>query len=114
MRKFEFAVLAVLMCSLTISAGSKQKGTTTLKDLQPAGTIDKKNKNQIYDLTFTAAGNNYTCRTSHETKLQATDFIVGENVGFELDGDNGKLKNVAGKSVKCKIVRVEKVAAPQN
>jgi len=114
MRRFKFAAFAVLMCSLTMSAGSKQKGTTILKDLQPAGTTDKKSKNQIYDFTFTTAGNNYTCRTSHETKMKATDFIVGENVGFELDGDNGKLKNVAGKAVKCKIVRVEKVAASQN
>ena len=85
----------------------KQKGTATLKDLQPAGTTDKKNKTQKYDISFDAAGNEYTCRT--KDKIKATDFVVGNEVSFELDKDKVKLKNPSGKEAKCTVVRVEKL-----
>lgn len=108
MRKLDIVVLFVLLFSLTLSAGDKQKGTLTLKDLQPAGTTSKDNKNQMYDFIFTTGGNDYTCRTNRDTKLKATDFVVGGELRFEIDGDNTKLKNSSGKEVKCKIVRVQK------
>jgi hypothetical protein len=111
MGKLKIAVLILLSCSVGLNAADKQKGTTKLTDLQPAGTTDKNNKNQIYDFHFTNAGNSYTCRTNRDTKLKATDFIVGDDIRFELDGDNAKLKNPSGKETKCKVVRVEKVAA---
>jgi len=112
MRRFKIVVLVVLMCSLTLSADNKLKGTTMLKNLQPANTPDKNNKNQMYDFIFVNADNTYTCRTNRDTKLKATDFVVGESPKFELDGDKAKLKNVPGKEAKCTVVRVEKAAAP--
>ena len=114
MRKFNLVVVLLLGCSLTLSAGGKQKGSITLKDMQPANTPDKNNKNQMYDFQFVNAGNNYTCRTNRDTKLKATDFVIGENMKFELDGDKVKLKNQSGKEVKCVVVRVEKVAVGQD
>ena len=115
MKRFNVVVsLLLLTCSLSLSAGSKQKGTTTLKDLQPAGTPDKNNKNQLYDFLFETGGNSYTCRTGRDTKLKATDFVVGDNVRYELDSDKAKLKNPSGKEVKCTVVRVEKASAVGN
>jgi mannose/fructose/N-acetylgalactosamine-specific phosphotransferase system component IIB len=114
MHKFCLAVVLLLLCCLTVDAGNKQKGSVTLKDLQPANTPDKNNKNQMYDFIFTNAGNNYTCRTEHDKKLKATDFIVGNDLKFELDGDKAKLKNASGKEVKCTVVRVEKSTASGN
>lgn len=105
--KILFLVL-VLACSVALHAGSKQKGTTVLKDLQPEGTTDKKQKNQIYDLVFITDGNNYTCRTSYDKKINAADFIVGDNIKYEIDGNKAKVKNSRGKELKCTVVRVEK------
>jgi hypothetical protein len=105
-------VLLLVACTLVFSAGAsaaKQKGTATLKDLQPAGTTDKKNKTQQFDLTFDSSGNEYTCRAKN--KLKAVDFPVGNDVKYEVDGDKAKLKNPSGKEAKCTIVRVEKIGA---
>jgi hypothetical protein len=107
MRNLKFLLLMAIMCVLPASAGSKQKGTASLKDFQPAGTPDKKNnKNQQYDMTFVVAGNEYTCRT--KDKMKATDFVVGSDVSYELDNDKAKLKNGSGKEAKCTVVRVAK------
>ncbi len=109
MRRLNVVLLIVLMCATAVYGGS-MKGKTTLKDLQPTGNTDKKNnKTQQYDLSFTDAGHNYTCRTTE--KIKATDFVVGNDLKFEIDGDKGKLKNPRGKELKCTIVRVEKVSA---
>lgn len=108
MWRVKLAVMLVLVSTLAVSAGNKQKGATVLKDLQPAGTTDKDNKNQIYDFMFTTGGNEYVCRTNRDTKMKATDFIVGDQLQFQLDNDEGKLKGSGGKEVKCKIVRVQK------
>ena len=106
------AVLFLTMSLVTASAAKKIKGTTSLKDLQPAGTTDTKDKkNQQYDFTFEASGNRYTCRTGPKTSLKATDFVVGSNLTYELDEDKGKLKSTAGKEVKCTVVRVESASA---
>ena len=107
MRKLNVFLVLILVCTLQLSAGSKQKGTATLKDLQPAGTTDKKNKTQKFDISFAAAGNHYTCRT--KDKIKATDFVVGHDVSYELDKDKVKLKNPSGEEAKCTVVRVEKL-----
>jgi hypothetical protein len=105
-----FTVVGVL----TASAAKKDAGATTLKDVQPAGTTDtKEKKNQQYDLIFEASGNHYTCRTSPKASVKATDFIVGSDVKYELDGDKSKLKTTVGKEVKCTVVRVERISLPK-
>ena len=48
-----------------------------------------------------------------ETSVNATDFVVGGDVKYGIDGDKGKLKNTSGKEVKCTVVRVEKISAPK-
>jgi len=106
------AVLFFTMCTLTASA-DKDKGTTALKDVQPAGTTDTKDKKkQQYDFIFEASGHHYTCRTGPKTSVKATDFVVGKDVKYELNGDKGKLKSMSGKEVKCTVVRVEGASAP--
>jgi hypothetical protein len=110
MHKRNVALLVALILGLSAAAGAeKQKGTATLKDLQPAGTTDKKNKTQQYDFTFDTTGNEYTCRT--KDKLKATDFPVGNDLKYEIDKDKAKLKNMSGKEAKCTVVRVEKAPA---
>jgi hypothetical protein len=106
MRRLSVLLLVVLVGTLQLSAG-KQKGTATLRDFQPAGTTDKKNKTQKFDVSFDAAGNNYTCRT--KDKVKATEFVVGHDVTYQLDNDKVKLKNPDGKELKCTVVRVEKL-----
>ena len=96
-----------LVLTVSAVAGSKDSGKTTLKDIQPAGTTDKKHKNQQYDLSFvTQSGKNYTCRTPEKTKMKATDFIVGSDLSYEVNGNKGKVKTSNGKQVNCTIVRV--------
>jgi hypothetical protein len=113
MRKLGAILILVTLCAVTVSVAEKQKGTTNLQDVQPVGITDKKNKNQQLDFSFEASGMHYTCRTSPKTSVKATDFVVGHVVDFEVNGDNGKLKNKNGKSVKCKVVRVENLSKPQ-
>jgi len=108
------AVLLLVMLSLNAYAAKKDKGSTTLKDLQPAGTTDTKhNKNQQYDFSFDVSGNSYTCRTSPKTKLKAPDFVVGTDLKYEIEEDKGKLKTTAGKEVKCTVVRVDRASPAQ-
>jgi hypothetical protein len=107
------AVLLLVMASVTPSMAKKDKGSTTLKDLQPAGTTDTKDKkNQQYDFTFEVSGNTYTCRTSPKKSLKATEFVVGSDLKYEIDEDKAKLKSAAGKEAKCTVVRVEKAPTP--
>jgi hypothetical protein len=114
MHRWIAVLLMAMMSALTASAAKKDAGTTTLKDVQTAGTTDTKdNKNQQYDFIFDASGHHYTCRTSPKTSVKATDFVVGTDVKYEVDGDKGKLKTTAGKEVKCTVVRVEKASPPQ-
>ena len=108
MRYVYCAVLLLVLC-VPYAMSKKEKGTTALKDVQPAGTTDRTNKNQQFDFSFDASGMSYVCRTSHDTKLKATDFVVGTNLTYEMDEHKGKLKNATGKQVKCTVVRVEKL-----
>ena len=113
MRRLGTFALA-LVFAVNANAGSKDSGKTTLKDLQPAGTTDEKNKNQQFDFSFTASGKDYTCRTSHKTKIKATDFVVGSELRYELDENKGKLKSSNGKKVECSIVRVANAESATN
>ena len=107
--------LAFLVLAMTIPAlGDKKiQGTTTLKDLQPTGMPDKHNKHQAYDLTFNAVDKAYTCRTDPKKSTNATDFVVGTNMKYEIDSKKAKIKTSEGKQVECKIVRVEAISTPQ-
>ena len=107
MRHSKLILLVALIVALPAGA-AKQKGTTKLKDFQPAGTPNKKEKNQQYDFTFDASGTEYTCRTQ-KGKLKATDFPVGSDIKYQVDKDKGEVKNMSGKGKKCTIVRIEKV-----
>jgi hypothetical protein len=113
MRKGNSIALFIMMIVITAAAGSKIEGTTTLKDFQPAGTTDKDHKNQQYDLSFAASGKQFTCRTSEKKSLNATDFVVGSDVKYQIDGNKGKVKNASGKQIECTIVRVADLSAPQ-
>jgi hypothetical protein len=113
MRKVNSVLLLIVLCALTAVAAKKESGNTTLKDLQPAGLTSKENKNQQFDFSFEASGKHYVCRTSHKTSIKATDFVVGTDLKYEVDGDKGKLKNSSGKEVKCTVVRAESLPTPQ-
>jgi hypothetical protein len=114
MRRSIAVLLLTVASVLTAIAAKKDAGTTTLKDVQPAGTTDTKDKKkQQYDFIFEASGNDYICRSSPKTSVKAIDFVVGSDVKYELDGDEGKLKTTAGKQVKCTVVRVEKISGPK-
>jgi len=105
------ALTLLIMGAFSIVAANKISGTTTLKDVQPAGTTDKDHKQQ-YDLSFVSStGEDYTCRTSAKKSVNATDFVVGSNVNYQVDGNKGKVKSSAGKQLSCTIVRVSNAAA---
>jgi len=106
------SVLAVLLFALTATAAKKDSGSTTLKDLEPVATTSKQNKNQQYDFTFESSARRYVCRTSPKTSVKATDFVVGTELKYEVNGNKGDLKSTSGKQVKCTVVRVEEVSAP--
>jgi hypothetical protein len=111
MRKtIALAVLAMMLSGLAIAA-DKESGNTTLKDVQPAGTTDKKHKKQQYDMTFATSKHEYTCRSNENEKVEATNFVVGTGISYKVDGNKGQVKSTSsGKSVKCTIVRVAAVA----
>jgi hypothetical protein len=109
MRRLIALNVLVMVTFNAAAAADKISGTTTLKDVQPAGTTDKDHKNQQYDLSFVSStGEEYTCRTSPKKSVNATDFVVGSNVNYQVDGNKGKVKSSAGKQLSCTIVRVSK------
>jgi hypothetical protein len=102
---------AILLLAQTFPAlASKIEGSTILKDSQPTGIIDKEHKHQAYDLSFQASGKLYTCRTNSDDSMNATDFIVGHEIKYEIAGKKIKIKTPEGKHVECKVVRVEDTA----
>ena len=110
MRKTLALFVIVLFTAALALAANKEPGSTTLKDVQPAGTTDKQHKKQQFDLTFASSKNDYTCRTNENQKVQATEFVVGTTVNYKIDGNKGEVKSTtSGKNVKCTLVRV---AAP--
>jgi uncharacterized protein YcfJ len=107
MQKSPLATALLFAISLSAFAGTKVEGTTTLKDSQPYGVTDKEHKHQAYDLAFEAKGKSYTCRTDPDKSMNATDFVVGTDVTYKIDGNKAKIKTPKNKEVECKIVRVE-------
>jgi hypothetical protein len=100
-------ILALTMCLAGPAfAAQKETGTTKLVDVQPAGTTDKKHKHQQYDFTFDAQAHEYTCRSKEGDKINATDFVVGSNIDYQVKGNKGKVKGSTGKEISCTIVRV--------
>jgi len=106
MRKL-IIVSLLIIASLPVAAGNKDSGKTTLKDVQPAGTTDKKHKHLQYDLSLTASsGKDYTCRTKENEKPKATEMPVGSDISYEINGNKGKIKLANGKDLDCTVVRV--------
>jgi hypothetical protein len=104
------AILAIATFAMTLpAAAEKLKGPSTLKDFQPFGTTDKEHKHQAYDLSFDAKGHSYTCRTDSGKSTNATDFVVGSQINYEIDNNKATIKTPQNKKVECKIVRVEKI-----
>jgi hypothetical protein len=113
MRKTNLCIVLTLTITMTAFA-SKIAGTTTLRDVQPTGSTDKKtHKHLQFDLFFDAQNMRYTCRTGDNKSMNATDFVVGSELRYEISGDKGKLKTANGKQVECKIVRVESAGLTQ-
>ena len=57
MRRWIAVLLMIVVVDLSARAAKKDTGTTTLKDVQPAGTTDTKDKKkQQYDFIFEASG----------------------------------------------------------
>ena len=112
MRKV-IALFVIILSTVSLAlAAKKESGSTTLKDVQPAGTTDKKHKKQQLDLSFASFTNDYTCRTNENEKVQATDFVAGTTVNYKIDGNKGQVKSTSsGKNVKCTLVRVAAVTA---
>jgi hypothetical protein len=112
MRKFALAFLVAAL-AMPALADKKIQGTTTLKDSQPTGTPDKEHKHQTYDLSFNSTDKAYTCRTDPNKSMNATDFVIGTDMKFEIDGSKAKITTPQGKQVECKVVRVEALPAPR-
>ena len=114
MRRLTVLMLLIVF-AMSAAAGTKDKGTTVLKDVQPAHATDKKQKNQRFDLSFvTTSGKDYVCRTEAKTKIKATELVVGSTVIYEIENDKGKLKTSAGKKLNCTIVRVANATSTPN
>lgn len=108
-------IVAALIAGMAIPlSASSVKGSTVLRDCQPtAESPDKKeHKNQAFDLSFPAEGKNYTCRTDPSHSMNATDFVVGAPINYEISGSKVKISTPAKKHVECKVVRVENVPPP--
>jgi hypothetical protein len=106
MRKL-LSVSLLILVTLPVAAAPKDKGKTTLKDVQPAGTTEKNHKHLQYDLSFsTTTGKDYTCRTKENEKPKATEMVVGSDISYEIGGNKGKIKLSNGKDLDCTVVRV--------
>lgn len=112
MRRMLLPVLVLFLLTTIAIAAKKESGSTTLKDIQPAGTTGKEHKKQQYDLTFSTPNNEYTCRTNEKEKVNATNWVVGSSINYQVNGNKGAVKNLqSGKSAKCTIVRVAALTA---
>lgn len=110
MRKL-IVVSLLVIATLPVAAAPKDKGKTTLKDVQPAGTTEKNHKHLQYDLSFstTTSRKDYTCRTKENEKPKATEMVVGSDISYEIGGNKGKIKLSNGKDLDCTIVRVANI-----
>lgn len=106
------AILGVALFTLTLpSLADKIKGDATLKDSQPYGNKDKEHKHQAYDLSFDAKDKTYICRTDSKNSMNATDFVVGGKINYEINKNKARIKTLGNKKVECKIVRAEMLPA---
>ena len=110
MRDPKLLLPLLLLCAIPAFAATKESGNTTLKDLQPVDTTNPKDKQQ-FDFSFESSGKKYVCRSGPKTSVNATDFVVGSALQYEVKGDSGKLKSSSGKEVKCTIIRVQELSA---
>src|ERR1700733_3661910 len=92
MQKRPLTAVLLLATSFSAFAGTKLQGTTTLKDSQTYGLKDMEHKHQGYDLAFDAKGKSYTCRTDPSKSMNATDFVVGTDVTYKIDGTRQRLR----------------------
>ena len=112
MRRLPIVTALIVAMALPSFAAKKFSGTTTLKDCQPANSPDNSKKNkthQTFDLSFDAEGKNYTCRTPPNKSMNATDFVVGGSINYEVDGQKATIKTSEGKKVQCSVVRVQEL-----
>jgi hypothetical protein len=107
MRKATLTTVLLLAATVPAFAGHKIEGNAILRDLQPYGIKDKEHKHTAYDLFFNAEGKTYTCRTDPDKSVNATDFVVGTGIMYEIDKQKAKIKTPQDKKVECRIVRVE-------
>lgn len=106
-------LIPVMVIALLAVAGTKEKGKTVLKDVQPAGTPSKDHKQQ-YDLIINSdSGKEYTCRTQPKKDFNAAEFVVGSAVTYEFNGNKGKIKTSEGKNLECTVVRVATASPAQ-
>jgi hypothetical protein len=113
MRKLTSIVLLTTAMTVPAFAGPKLAGDSLLKDFQPAGVGDKhakKGKHQVFDITFDDRGKEYICRTDADKSVDATDFVVGSSIHYELDGKKVKVNTPEKKKLECRIVRVAMVS----
>jgi hypothetical protein len=116
MRLLSKSGLAVLLAGALTSTSALAAAvvqTATLKDLQTVGSTTKKQKHQQYDLVIDTTSNEYVCRSKLGSTVKPTQFVVSSTLQFKQNGQNGEVKNSAGNSVKCGIVRVGALSAPQ-
>jgi hypothetical protein len=113
MRKLCVFALSIGLALPAFAGSPKETGSTKLRDVQPAGTTDKNHKKQQYDFTFDSATHEYTCRSGEKDKVNATDFVVGSEIQYQVQGNKGKVKSLStGKQVGCMVVRVAQVPTP--
>jgi hypothetical protein len=109
--KIHGLLCAAMLLGSGVAHAAKSWDTATLTDvrpLAPPSNAKKENKHQQYDLVVTDKGETYTCRYDGKGSFKPTEFPVGSNVRFQLNGQKGEVKNERGdSSAKCKIVRVE-------
>jgi hypothetical protein len=103
------ALIAALLvlAGLPAIAARELEGHTTLKDLRPYDIKDREHKHTAYDILFAAEGRSYTCRTDPKKSVNATDFIVGSDILYQIKGQKVKIKTPEKKELECAIVRVE-------
>ncbi|MGI8771562.1 MAG: hypothetical protein ACR2JE_08995 [Acidobacteriaceae bacterium] len=103
--------LLAMVAALSPASGrayAKTWDTATLKDVQPLTAPSKHDKHQGYDLSISDNGEVYTCRYDGKGSFKPTDYPVGSQVTFNLNGQKGKMRDMAGQhQVSCRVVRVE-------
>ena len=52
-----------------------------------------------------------SCRTDPDHSMNATDFVVGGPIHYEIDNNKANIKTPQNKKVSCKIVRVGIISA---